>query len=109
MATHTAHVAQTATLTGGAADTITFDSYGVMIQVVHHNTTTDPIYFTIGSAATAATPVSEADDNYVVMPGTSLNVSWPLEVSGVSGGAVVKLISAGNVKYTVQVLNVRWQ
>lgn len=109
MATESAHFAVTNTLVAATVDTITLDSYGVMVQIIHHGNVTDPLTFTIGAAANITTPVSEANDTYTVVSGTSLNVSWPLDVSGLSGGGVVKLISAGTAKYTVQVLNVRWQ
>ena len=102
MATDSCSISVTNTLTAAAADTVTLKSYGI-IQVVHHGTTTDPIFCrTYASGGTAVVAVSDADDNYIVMPGTALNLPWP--VDSVGGAAVVSLISAGVVKYTIQVL-----
>ena len=106
MATYDKHAAVTKTLTGSTVDTVTLTEVGAVIQIVHHATTTDPIYFTVGgganitlAAAAAATPTAEGDNCRVVASGTALNVAYPA-----SSTAAVKLISAGGVKYTVQVL-----
>ena len=109
MATSNKHSAVTVTLTAATADTVTLTETGAVIQIIHHGTTTDPIYFTSGgganimlAAAAAATPTSEGDNCRAVMSGTALNIAYPP-----ASTACVKLISAGANKYTVQVLDGR--
>ena len=57
-------------------------------------------------AALVAAPVSGGNDSLCIESGSVLNLGWPLQSSGLLS-AVLKLISAGAVKYTVQVLDVR--
>ena len=106
MATYNKNTALTKTLVAATADTVTFTDTGAVIQLTHHATTTDPIYFTIGggsdatnAAAAGATPTSEGDDCRVLLSGTSINVAYPT-----AAVAAIKLISAGAVKYSIQVL-----
>lgn len=89
MTAQTAVKAQHATLTGGAADSVTFSGSGGAIRV-RNRSTSDDIYFRLDGV----TAVSLADDNYLVGPGESVIVT--------TAQKVVSLISAGNAAYSVE-------
>jgi hypothetical protein len=77
------------TLSAGVAVTVDFTSSGGEIRVANKGTAGE-IYFRLDGTA----PVSLADDNYCVTPGSSVIVT--------TQSKQVKLISAGTPTYSVE-------
>lgn len=88
--------AETNSLTTTAADTVTLAQSWPAVSITNHDATT-ALYFRLDGT----TPVSEADDNGVVLPGCTVVAAAPQTSAGT---IVVKLVGNGN-KYTVEGCN----
>lgn len=107
MAAYTPQTAAHKTLAAATVDSVLLQSYGAAIQVVHRTAASaNPIYFTTGpTVAATADPTVAGDNTFVVMPGQTATIPWPLSSNGQK--CAVKLISTGTDAYSVQVVTGR--
>lgn len=84
MASYNVVKAKHETLTGTTVDTVTFTQQWSRIEVINRSSTGEPLYVTTNSV----TPVAEADDTDIVMPGEAVVLNCETEV--------VKIIGDGN-------------
>lgn len=78
------------TLTGSQVDSLTLTGQTRFVELVHHNDTTDVVYFAVDTAATAPTV---AGDNFeVLLPNERIRISIP---RAGAGSPVVSVISVG--------------
>lgn len=103
MASYAVQVAKHATLGAATVDTVSLAGYGRYIQVINRGAA-DPIYFTAAHADRIATPAAAADDTFVVTSGTSVIIPYPIDCTDACS---VKLISAGAMAYSVQIIGDR--
>lgn len=96
----TAVKAQHASLLAATADTVTLSNDGTTLVIKNHSTAAaDVIYWTIAfGGASAAVPVSGADDTY------RLNAGMLVEIPTLDKGSSIQvgLISAGTPSYSVE-------
>ena len=90
MASYSVARSKHATLAAATVDSVTLTANYSSVEVMNRGTAGD-VYFTVDGS----TPVSGADDTFVVVPGGSL------AVASSSSSDVVKLISSGTPAYTV--------
>jgi hypothetical protein len=88
--------AETNTLSGTTADTVTLAQAWPAVSITNHDATT-ALYFRLDGAV----PVSEADENGVVLPGATVVAAMPALGAGTT---IVKVVGNGN-KYTVEGVN----
>jgi hypothetical protein len=99
MSTYNVNTAKHAVLTPSTVDVINLTNSCSFLIVANRTTTGDPIFFTYGDAEKGvATPVAEADDNYIAGPG--MTVVLP----GDGSAPQVKIISDSAQAYSVQVI-----
>lgn len=89
--------AQHATLTGGAADAVTFSGQGSTLAITNRDSSAT-IYFTAQGGVTA---VSAADDTYVVLPLQTKTLAIPS--AGGTAALVVSIISASSIAYSAEI------